>query len=173
MEKSDRKVKIKRKFNFLGYSTFKTVSRRFHGKWKSGESLTIWDTLPSKRCPVCFMDKKWSENEHQAKLGQMLSEKCEKIQQKHNKCCQNVKNAVKIMSDTSNFHQHSVAYMKMSSKWCRIHGSSRPRKPPVAEMHIFATFFEVQLEGHGADKRGKDWTAERWGWKSWPKQAQI
>ena len=29
---------------------------------------------------------------------------------------QNVKNAVKIMSDTSKCHQHSVAYMKMSSK---------------------------------------------------------
>ena len=77
------------------------------------------------------------------------------------------------MSDTSKCHQHNVAYMKMSSKWCRIHGSSRPRKPPVAEMHIFATFFEVQLGGHGADKRGKDWTAERWGWTTWPKQGQI
>ena len=32
------------------------------------------------------------------------------------KCWQNVKNAVKIMSDTSKCHQHSVAYMKMSSK---------------------------------------------------------
>ena len=30
--------------------------------------------------------------------------------------CQNVKHAVKIMSDTSKCHQHSVAYMKMSSK---------------------------------------------------------
>ena len=30
--------------------------------------------------------------------------------------CQNVKNAIKIMSDTSKCHQHSVAYMKMLSK---------------------------------------------------------
>ena len=69
--------------------------------------------------------------------------------------CQNVKNAVKIMSDTSKCHQHSVAYMKMSSEWCRIHGSTRPRKPPVAIIHIFAKIVEVQLGGHGAEKKGK------------------
>ena len=68
------------------------------------------------------------------------------------KWCQNVKNVVKIMSDTSKCHQHSVAYMKMSSKWCRIHGSSRPRKPPVAIIHIFVRIFEVQLGGHGAQR---------------------
>ena len=57
------------------------------------------------------------------------------------------------MSDTSKCHQHSVAYMKkMSSKWCRIHGSSRPRKPPVAIIHIFVRIFEVQLGGHGAQR---------------------
>ena len=56
------------------------------------------------------------------------------------------------MSDTSKCHQHAVAYMKMSSKSCRIHDSSRPRKPPVAIIHVFARIFEVQLEGHGADK---------------------
>ena len=32
------------------------------------------------------------------------------------KWCPNVKNAIKIMSDTSKCHQHSVAHMKMSSK---------------------------------------------------------
>ena len=74
------------------------------------------------------------------------------------KWCQHIKNAVKLMSDTSKCHQRSVAYMKMSSKWCRIHGSSRPRKPPVAIIHIFAMICEVQLGGHGADRRGKDWT---------------
>ena len=35
----DTVVKIKRKFNLLGYSTFETLS---------GERLTFWDTLPSK-----------------------------------------------------------------------------------------------------------------------------
>ena len=40
MEKGDRKVKIRRKFNFLGYSTFKTLSRMFHGKkWPESENL--------------------------------------------------------------------------------------------------------------------------------------
>ena len=40
MEKGDRKVKIMRKFNFLGYSTFKTLSRMFHGKrWPKSENL--------------------------------------------------------------------------------------------------------------------------------------
>ena len=32
------------------------------------------------------------------------------------RCCQNVKNGVKIISDTSKCHQHGVAYMKMSLK---------------------------------------------------------
>ena len=77
------------------------------------------------------------------------------------KWCQHVKDAVKIMSDTSKCHQHSVAYMKMSSKWCRIHGSSRPRKPPVQIIHVFARIVEVQLGGHGGDKRVKERTAER------------
>ena len=77
------------------------------------------------------------------------------------------------MSDTSKCDQHSVASMKMSSKWCRIHGSSRPRKPPVAIIHIFARIFEVQLGGHGRDKRGKERTTERWGWKSSPTWARF
>ena len=80
---------------------------------------------------------------------------------KQKKWCPNVENAIKTMSDTSKCDQHSVAYMKMSSKRCRIHGSSRPRKPPVAIIHIFARIFEVQLGGHGGDKRGKGRTTER------------
>ena len=72
------------------------------------------------------------------------------------KSCLKVKNGTQIMLETSKYHQNGVGYPEMSSKECWIHHSSRPRKPPVAEMHIFATFFEVQLEGHGADKRGKD-----------------
>ena len=77
------------------------------------------------------------------------------------KWCANIKNGVKIMSDTSKCHQHTVAYMKMSSKWCRIHGSSRPRKPPVQIIHIFARIFEVQLGGHGAHKRATERTTAR------------
>ena len=70
-------------------------------------------------------------------------------------------NAGKIMSDTSKYCQHEVVGIKMTSKWCRIQHQSRPRKPPVAIIHIFARFFEVQLGGHGADKRGKERTTER------------
>ena len=77
----------------------------------------------------------------------------------------NIKNAIKIMSDTSKCHQHNVAYMKMSSKWCRIHGSSRPRKPPVAIIHVFARIFDFHLGGQGGDKRGKGRTTERQDWK--------
>ena len=72
-----------------------------------------------------------------------------------------VKNGTQIMSETSKYYQNGVGYTEMSSKECWIHHSSRPRKPPVAEMHIFAMFFEVQLGGHGADKRGKGRTTER------------
>ena len=77
------------------------------------------------------------------------------------------------MSDTSRCHQHTVAYVKMLSKWCRIRGSSRPRRPPVAIIYIFETLFEVQLGRHGGDKRGKERTTERWGWNTWSKWARF
>ena len=72
-----------------------------------------------------------------------------------------LKNGTQVVSGTSTYYQNEVGYTEMSSKECWIHHSSRPRKPPVAEMHIFAMFFEVQLGGHGADKRGKGRTTER------------
>ena len=72
-----------------------------------------------------------------------------------------LKNGIQIVSGTSKYYQNGVGYTEMSSKECWIHHSSRPRKPPVAEMHIFATFFEVQLGRHGADKRGKERTTGR------------
>ena len=72
-----------------------------------------------------------------------------------------VKNGAQIMSETWKYHRNGVGYTEMSSKECWIHHLSRPRKAPVAEMHIFATFFEVQLGRHGADKRGKERTTER------------
>ena len=65
-------------------------------------------------------------------------------------------NCVKMVHDTLRCLQNGIGYVKMSSRSHRICPQSRPRKPPVAEMHIFATFFEVQLGGHGADKGGKD-----------------
>ena len=41
MEKSDRKVKIRRKFNFLGYSTFKALSRtRAAARTPTGDKST-------------------------------------------------------------------------------------------------------------------------------------
>ena len=63
-----------------------------------------------------------------------------------------LKNGTQVVSGTSKYYQNGVGYTEMSSKECWIHHSSRPRKPPVAEMHIFAMFFEVQLGRHGADK---------------------
>ena len=75
--------------------------------------------------------------------------------------CRKVKHGAKIMSDTSKYNQNGVGNIKMSSKSCRIHYWSRPRKPPVAITHIFATFFEVQLGRHGRDKWGKERTTEQ------------
>ena len=77
------------------------------------------------------------------------------------KNCRKVKHGAKIMSDTSKYHQNGVGNIKMSSKSCRIHHWSRTRRPPVAIIHIFATFFEVQLGRHGGDKSGKERTTER------------
>ena len=71
------------------------------------------------------------------------------------------KNGARIMSDISKYQQHGVGYMKMASNLCRIYHDSRPRRPPVAIIHVFATFFEVQLGRHGGDKRGKERTTER------------
>ena len=72
-----------------------------------------------------------------------------------------LKNGTQVVSGTSKYYQNGVGYTEMSSKECWIHHSSRPRKPPVAIIHIFATFFEVQLGRHGGDRRGKERTAER------------
>ncbi len=77
------------------------------------------------------------------------------------KCCRKVKNGTKIMPDTLKYHSNGVGYMKMASNLCRIYHESRPRRPPVAIIHIFATLFEVQLGRHGGDKRGKERTTER------------
>ena len=63
MEKSHRKVKIRRKFNFFwdtlpskrGPVCFMEESDR--KVKKTSESLTSWDTLHSKRCRVCFTEK--------------------------------------------------------------------------------------------------------------------
>ena len=80
-------------------------------------------------------------------------------------------NCVKMVHDTLRCLQNGIRYVKMSSRSHRICPQSRPRKPPVAIMHIFATFFEVQLGGHGANKRGKERTAGRSDRKPSPKQA--
>ena len=71
----------------------------------------------------------------------------------------------KKRSESEKWDPNHAGDVKISPKWGRIHGdvikgcwihhSSRPRKPPVAKIHIFATFFEVQLGRHGGDKRGK------------------
>ncbi len=70
-------------------------------------------------------------------------------------------NLVKVASDTSKCHQNDVGYTSIVVL----------RMPPVAIMHVFATFFEVQLGGHGADKSGKERTTGRSGRKPSPKQA--
>ena len=67
----------------------------------------------------------------------------------------------KMMWDKSQYRQNGVGNIKMSLKLYRIHFKSRSKKPPVATIHIFAKFFEVQLGRHGGDKRRKERTTER------------
>ena len=90
---------------------------------------------------------------------------------KHENRVPKMENAGKIMSDTSKYCQHEVVCIKITSKWCRIQHQSRPRKPPVAIIHIFASFFAVQPGGHVADKRGNDRTTKRYGRQTWSTQA--
>ena len=62
----------------------------------------------------------------------------------------------KNMWDRSQYRQKGVGYIKMSSKLCRINLQSRSRRQPVAIIHIFARFFEVQPRWHGGDRKGKE-----------------
>ena len=57
--------------------------------------------------------------------------------------------------DASKYRQKGVGYIKMSSKLCRIHFQSRPRRPPVAIIHTFVAFF------HHA--RSENWRGHGWG----------
>ena len=59
------------------------------------------------------------------------------------------------MLDASKYRQKGVGYIKMSSKLCRIHFQSRPRRPPVAIIHTFVAFF------HHA--RSENWRGHGWG----------
>ena len=81
--------------------------------------------------------------------------------QKNRESGRKMKIGAKIMLDISKHRRNGVGYIKISLKLCRIHFYSRSKKPPVAIIHIFAWFFEVQIGRHGGDKRGKERTAER------------
>ena len=52
------------------------------------------------------------------------------------------------------FIQHGVGYTKISSELCGIHPYGRSGTAPLAIIHIFAVFFEVEPGGHRADTRG-------------------
>ena len=65
-----------------------------------------------------------------------------------------------MVSDASRCHQNHVGYII----------KSRPRKPPVAIIYLFAMVFEVELGGHGADQRGSDRKTERWDRSTSPKE---
>ena len=66
-----------------------------------------------------------------------------------------IENAFKEVLVASKYRQKGVGYVKMSSKLCRIHFQSRPRRPPVAIIHTFVAFFH--------HTRSDNWRDHDWG----------
>ena len=91
----------------------------------------------------------------------LLLERGAHFQKNNDKGGRKAKNGARIMFHISKYRLNGVGDIKISLKLCGIHFKTRSKKPPVAIIHIFARFFEVQLGRHGGDKRRKERTTER------------